>query len=65
MKNSKDLLKLPFTRVCKIKSHYNQEDYDGATPMQTFSDSIHIAKSKNIGSMEKISDNLMIIYHAA
>ncbi len=32
----------------------------GKTPMQTFRDSIHIAKDKNIDNMEGISDNLMI-----
>ena len=37
----------------------------GKTPMQTFRDSIYIAKSKNIGTMERISDNLMIPYQAA
>jgi len=37
----------------------------GKTPMQTFRDSIHIAKSKNIATMERISDNLMITYQNA
>lgn len=29
----------------------------GKTPMQTFTDSIYIAKSKNIDNIERISDN--------
>jgi hypothetical protein len=37
----------------------------GKTPMQTFRDSIYIAKNKNIGTIERISDNLMIAYQAA
>jgi len=37
----------------------------GKTPMQTFRDSIHIAKDKNIGNMERISDNLLLPYQAA
>jgi hypothetical protein len=37
----------------------------GKTPMQTFKDSIHIAKSKNISNMERISDNLLLPYQAA
>lgn len=37
----------------------------GKTPMQTFRDSLHIAKSKNISNMERISDNLMIPHHVA
>lgn len=32
----------------------------GKTPMQTFTDSIHIAKDKNIDNMERISDTLTI-----
>jgi hypothetical protein len=35
------------------------------TPMQTFKDSLHIAKNKNISNIERISDNLMISYQAA
>lgn len=51
--------------------HYNNERPHtgkhcfGKTPMQTFQDSLHIAKDKNIGSIERISDNLMIPYQAA
>lgn len=37
----------------------------GKTPMQTFRDSIYIAKNKNIGTIERISDNLMITFQAA
>lgn len=37
----------------------------GKTPMQTFRDSIHIAKAKNLGTMERISDNLLLSYQAA
>lgn len=37
----------------------------GKTPMQTFRDSLYIAKNKNIGNMERISDNLMITHQAA
>jgi len=37
----------------------------GKTPMQTFRDSLHIAKDKNIGNIERISDNLSITYQAA
>ncbi len=37
----------------------------GKTPMQTFRDSIHIAKAKNLGSIERISDNLLLSYQAA
>lgn len=37
----------------------------GKTPMQTFKDSLHIAKNKNISNIERISDNLMITYQAA
>lgn len=37
----------------------------GKTPMQTFRDSIHIAKQKNLGSIERISDNLLLSYQAA
>jgi hypothetical protein len=37
----------------------------GKTPMQTFTDSLHIAKNKNISSIERISDNLMITYQTA
>lgn len=37
----------------------------GKTPMQTFRDSIHVAKDKNIGNIKRISDNLMITYHDA
>jgi hypothetical protein len=33
--------------------------------MQTFIDSIYIAKEKNIGNIEKISDNLLLTYQAA
>jgi hypothetical protein len=37
----------------------------GKTPMQTFSDSIYIAKDKNIGNMERISNNLLLSYQVA
>ena len=37
----------------------------GKTPMQTFRDSIYIAKEKNISNIERISDNLRISYQAA
>lgn len=37
----------------------------GKTPMQTFSDSLNIAKDKNIGNIERISDNLLLSYQAA
>lgn len=46
------------------RSHSGKHCF-GKTPMQTFRDSIHIAKSKNISSMERISDNLLITYQAA
>lgn len=37
----------------------------GKTPMQTFRDSIYIAKNKNIGTIDRISDNLTITYQNA
>ncbi|CEO16968.1 hypothetical protein RMONA_02845 [Rickettsia monacensis] len=37
----------------------------GKTPMQSFTDSLYIAKDKNIGNIERISDNLMIAHQAA
>lgn len=37
----------------------------GKTPMQTFRDSLHIANDKNIGNIERISDNLTIACQAA
>lgn len=37
----------------------------GKTPMQTFRNSLYIAKNKNIGNIERISDNLMISHQAA
>lgn len=37
----------------------------GKTPMQTFRDSLYIAKDKNIGNIERISDNLLLSYQAA
>jgi hypothetical protein len=37
----------------------------GKTPMQTFRDSIYIAKEKNIGNIERISDNLPVPFQAA
>ena len=50
---------------------YNNERYHsgkhcfGKTPIQTFRDSIYIAKEKNIGSIGRISDNLLLTYQAA
>lgn len=46
------------------RSHSGKHCF-GKTPMQTFRDSIHIAKEKNIGNMERISDNLLITYQDA
>ena len=47
-------------------SYNNERSHSGKhcfrkTPMQTFRDSIYIAKQKNIGSIERISDNLLLI----
>ena len=46
------------------RSHSGKHCF-GKTPMQTFRDSIHIAKNKNIGNIERISDNLLLPYQAA
>lgn len=46
------------------RSHSGKHCF-GKTPMQTFKDSIHIAKDKNIGNMERISDSFLITYQAA
>ena len=46
------------------RSHSGKHCF-GKTPMQTFRDSLPIAKDKNIGNMERISDNLMITYQVA
>ena len=46
------------------RSHSGKHCF-GKTPMQTFRDSIYIAKEKNIGNIERISDNLLLTYQAA
>jgi hypothetical protein len=46
------------------RSHSGKHCF-GKIPMQTFIDSIYIAKEKNIGNIEKISDNLLLTYQAA
>ena len=46
------------------RSHSGKHCF-GKTPMQTFIDSIYIAKEKNIGNIERISDNLLLTYQAA
>jgi hypothetical protein len=51
-------------------SYNNERSHSGKhcfekTPMQTFIDSIYIAKEKNIGNIERISDNLLLTYQAA
>lgn len=53
-----------------LESYNNQRPHSGKhcfgkTPMRTFTDSLHIAKNKNIGNMERISDNLIETYQAA
>ncbi len=46
------------------RSHSGKHCF-GKTPMQTFRDSLYIAKDKNISNIERISDNLAITYQAA
>jgi len=46
------------------RSHSGKHCF-GKTPMQTFKDSIYIAKDKNISNMERISDNLLLTHQAA
>ncbi len=53
-----------------IISYNNERSHSGKycfgkTPMRTFRDSIYIAKEKNIGNIERISDNLLLTYQAA
>lgn len=46
------------------RSHSGKHCF-GKTPMQTFTDSIYIAKDKNISNINRISDNLTTTPHAA